>query len=485
MVPFRGLTRMKRNLTVFCLSLLTGAAVSLDGWRPTIAADPPQTPPTVSYFRDVRPIFQAQCHGCHQPTKANGGYVMTVAEALRKGGESGTAAIVPGQPDKSELVAQIVVANGQALMPKGKPALSANQIELVKRWIAEGANDDSPASARPQFDMQRPPVYSAAPVLTSVDYSPDGQFLAVSGYHEVLVSKADGSELAARLVGLSERIESAKFSPDGKRLAVAGGSPGRLGELQIWDVAEKKLVLSYTVGYDTLYGASWSPNGKYVAFGCPDNTVRAIEVESGKQVFFNGAHNDWVLDTTFSVNSDHVITVSRDMSTKLIDFGTQRFIDNITSITPGALKGGLNSVERHPTKDELLVGGADGAPKLFKMVRDKARQIGDNSNLIREFPALPGRVYCVAFSRDGQRIAAASSLDGKGEVRVYAVADGAQVMRTEVPTGGLFTVAFSADGKALACGGFDGQVRLIDATSGQVVKAFFPVPVGQPVAAAK
>lgn len=485
MVPFRGLTRMKRNLTVFCLSLLTGAAVTLDGWRPTIAADPPQTPPTVSYFRDVRPIFQAQCHGCHQPAKANGGYVMTVAEALRKGGESGTAAIVPGQPDKSELVAQIVVANGQALMPKGKPALTANQIELVKRWIAEGANDDSPASARPQFDMQRPPIYSASPVLTSVDYSPDGQFLAISGYHEVLIAKADGSELAARLVGLSERIESAKFSPDGKRLAVAGGSPGRLGELQIWDVAEKKLALSYTVGYDTLYGASWSPNGKFVAFGCPDNTVRAIEVESGKQVFFNGAHNDWVLDTTFSVNSDHVITVSRDMSTKLIDFGTQRFIDNITSITPGALKGGLNSVERHPTKDELLVGGADGAPKLFKMVRDKARQIGDNSNLIREFPALPGRVYCVAFSRDGQRIAAASSLDGKGEVRVYAVADGAQVMRAEVPTGGLFTVAFSADGKTLACGGFDGQVRLIDAASGQIVKAFFPVPVGQPVAAAK
>ncbi len=472
-------------MTVLGVSLLTCAAIAGGGRPALMAADPPPAQPTVSYFRDIRPIFQAQCHGCHQPAKANGGYVMTVADALRKGGESGEAAIVPGQPDKSELVAQIVVANGQALMPKGKPPLTAPQIELVKRWIAEGANDDSPASARPQFDMQRPPVYSASPVLTSVDYSPDGQFLAVSGYHEVLVTKADGSELVARLVGLSERIESAKFSPDGKRLAVSGGSPGRLGELQIWDVAEKKLALSYTVGYDTLYGASWSPDGKYVAFGCPDNTVRAIEVETGKQVFFNGAHNDWVLDTTFSVKSDHVITVSRDMSTKLIDFGTQRFIDNITSITPGALKGGLNSVDRHPTKDELLVGGADGAPKIFKMVRDKARQIGDNSNLIREFPALPGRVYCVAFSRDGERIAAVSSLDGKGEVRVYAVASGAQVMRAEIPSGGLFTVAFSADGKSVACGGFDGQVRIVDAATGQIVKAFFPVPVGQPVAAAK
>lgn len=392
------------------------------------ADEPPPKPAEVSYFREIRPIFQAQCHGCHQPAKAGGSYVMTTYASLLKGGESGEAAVVAGQPEKSELLAQIVVQNGEAAMPKGKPPLTTAQTDLVRRWIADGAKDDSPASARPQFDMQRPPVYQAAPVLTSIEYSPDGQWLALSGYHEVLVTKADGSELVARLVGLSERIESARFSPDGKRLAVTGGSPGRMGEVQIWDVAEKKLALSLTVGFDTIYGASWSPNGKYVAFGCPDNTVRAIEADTGKQVFFSGAHSDWVLDTTFSVNSDHVITVSRDMSMKLIEFSTQRFIDNITSITPGALKGGLSSVVRHPTKDELLVGGADGVPKIYKMVRDKVRQIGDNSNLIREFPALPGRLFGVAYSRDGLRIAAASSLDGKGEVRVYSIADGVQQM---------------------------------------------------------
>ena len=45
--------------------------------------------------------------------------------------------------------------------------------------------------------------------------------------------------------------------------------------------------------------------------------------------------------------------------------------------------------------------------------------IGDDSNLIREFPPLPGRIYSVAVSSDGKRIAAGSSLDGKGEVSVY------------------------------------------------------------------
>ena len=41
--------------------------------------------PTVSYFREVRPIFQAHCQGCHQPAKASGGYVMTNFDNLARG----------------------------------------------------------------------------------------------------------------------------------------------------------------------------------------------------------------------------------------------------------------------------------------------------------------------------------------------------------------------------------------------------------------
>ena len=49
------------------------------------------------------------------------------------------------------------------------------------------------------------------------------------GFHEALIHKADGSGLLARLVGLSERIESVCFSPDGKKLGITGGQPGRMG----------------------------------------------------------------------------------------------------------------------------------------------------------------------------------------------------------------------------------------------------------------
>src|SRR5437762_9471968 len=76
----------------------------------------------VSFFRDVLPILrQKNCTGCHQPAKQGGDYVMTEFASLLKGGESGDAAVVPGNPDKSYLIEQIMPAGGKAAMPKDAP----------------------------------------------------------------------------------------------------------------------------------------------------------------------------------------------------------------------------------------------------------------------------------------------------------------------------------------------------------------------------
>ena len=63
--------------------------------------------PSVSFHKDIRPIFQANCQGCHQPARSLGEYVMTDFVRMLKGGESEESAIVPGQPDESYLVSQI------------------------------------------------------------------------------------------------------------------------------------------------------------------------------------------------------------------------------------------------------------------------------------------------------------------------------------------------------------------------------------------
>lgn len=471
-----------------------------------LATAPLSAADKVSYYEQIRPIFQAHCQGCHQPARANGEYVMTDFAKLVKGGESESAAVVPGKPDESNLIELITPTDGAAEMPKGKKPLSKVEIELVRQWITEGAADDTPENAKQQFDKDHPPVYTRPPVITSIDVSPDGALLAVAGFHEVLLTKADGSGLVARLIGMSERIESVQFSPDGKLLAVTGGLPGRMGEVQVWDVAERELKLSVPVTYDTIYGGSWSPDGKLISFGCSDFTVRAINAETGKQVLYQGAHSDWVRDTVFTVESDHLISVSRDMTVKLTEVATERFIDNITSITPKALKGGVSSVTRHPQRNEIIVGGADGVPKIYRTFRITARRIGDDANLIRQLTPMTGRVFGVAVSRDGKRIAAVSSLDGKGELSVhsyefdtslpadikainekvsrqrsaaeqtkldaYRTKDIKQIAKLSFDTTPLYSVVFSPEAKTVIAAGGDGLIRLIETATGKVTKQF-------------
>ena len=310
---------------------------------------------------------------------------------------------------------------------------------------------------------------------------------------------------------MSERIESVRFSPDGNRLLVTGGRPARTGEVQVWDVEERELILSLPITYDTVYGGSWSPDGKLIAFGCADNTVRAINAVSGEQVLFQGAHSDWVLDTHFSKEGTHLVSVSRDMTTKLTEVATQRFVDNVTSITPKVLKGGISAVARHPDRDEIVIGGSDGEPKVYRMFRKTKRVIGDDANLIRRLPSMPGRIFSVAVSADGKRIAAASSLDGAGHVAVHgyefdtSMPDDikkinemvvtsrnaeqkqkldqyhrqgvTEISRTEISESGIYALAFHPQGNVLAAAGADGSVRLINPNDGSIVDQFSPAPV--------
>jgi hypothetical protein len=95
--------------------------------------------PPVDFARDVRPILSGQCFQCHGPDeKARKAKLrLDVREEAIK---SGT--IVPGKPDESELVKRICSDDPDARMPpekSKKPALSADQVANLKRWIGEGA----------------------------------------------------------------------------------------------------------------------------------------------------------------------------------------------------------------------------------------------------------------------------------------------------------------------------------------------------------
>ena len=263
-------------------------------------------------------------------------------------------------------------------LPKCRNRLRSRSVKPKSKssrdWIRQGAINDSKSAGGASFSRDQPPVYNAPAATTSLDVSPDGKRLAVAGYHEVLLIDLESGNIAERLVGMSPRINSVRFSYDGKRLAAVGGTPAVSGEVQIWDLENNELALSETFTYDALCGVSWSRDNAMLAFGAADNVVRAIDSQSGELALFQGAHDDWVRDVGFTADGKHLISVARDMSCKLTEVETQRFIDNITSITPGALSGGLSSVAVHPERNEIVVGGAGGITKVYRVFRETARK---------------------------------------------------------------------------------------------------------------
>jgi len=101
-------------------------------------------PARISFNRDIRPILSDNCFACHGPdtAKRQAGLRLDVAEQAGAELESGARAIVPGDAMASELVARIVSADPDSVMPPPQAKigrLTEAQVQLLTRWIAEGA----------------------------------------------------------------------------------------------------------------------------------------------------------------------------------------------------------------------------------------------------------------------------------------------------------------------------------------------------------
>jgi mono/diheme cytochrome c family protein len=418
----------------------------------------------VSWFKDVTPIFKRSCNGCHNPNKLKGEVDTSTYLGFLKPGKHGPN-FVAGDPAKSLLLAQI--SGKEPDMPKEGDALSAAEVALITRWVQQGAHDDTPADAY-STKLKEPPTYTAAPVITSLAVSPDGQWLAVSGYHEVFLFDAPSLTLKARLLGESPRIESLEFTPDSKRLAVGAGAPARFGEVQIWDMAAAKETGSWKLGSDSLFGVSWSPDATRLAFGGADKSVRIIAATDGKEQMKFDNHSDWVFRTVWTADGKRLLSGSRDRAVKLIDASSGQFIDDINKLLEPVV-----SLARHPKEEWAAYGGAEGGLRVYKMKENQERTAGNNDvNLVREFERQPGPVQAVAFSPDGALLAAGGV---GGEVRVYKTADGARAATLKGHEGAVFALAFSPDGKRLITGGFDGLIRVFDPASGKVTTVMLPI----------
>ena len=125
-------------------------AVRVPGRKAGDAADPVSPRPafagtrTIDFVRDIQPLLDRSCVGCHSGDKPKGRFHLDTSVDLRKGGQSGDPAVVPNNPSTSPMVQ---FAKGQIedleMPPLGRrekyPALSVDEINRVEAWIREGA----------------------------------------------------------------------------------------------------------------------------------------------------------------------------------------------------------------------------------------------------------------------------------------------------------------------------------------------------------
>ena len=384
------------------------------------AADAP-----VSYTKDIEPVLKKNCLGCHMPANKQSGLLLTSYAEFQTGGTKG-----PGFTN----VVGYITGERQPRMPFGGKPIADDTINIFKRWVAEGAKDDTASGGTQAHIVAKPPAVYAAP----------------------------------------PPVIATAFSPDGKLLAAVGGDPAVSGEVQIWDVASRKQTASVVASNDTFFGVSFSPDGSKIAFVGADKSIRLYDAATGKEIRKMDHHEEWVFGTVFGVDGKRLVSVGRDRAAKLTEVETGRFIENVN-----LLKEPLTAVARHPKKDWIAIGGQERIPYLYKMDRPRAMRIADDSTLIRKFEKQDGPIMSLAISPDGQHLAVSAEV---GPVRIYNLETGELEAKCTGHEGAVYSLVFHPGGKELVTAGFDGIVRSYD-FSGKMLKAFAPVPLEKPVVA--
>jgi hypothetical protein len=133
---------MRRTLAVLFVASV-GLAALVHG-RDTAKPAAPSVASPVDFNRQVRPILAEFCFQCHGPDEQQrkAKLRLDTRDGLLGELRHGGFPVVPGKPDRSELIARLVTEEEQQRMPPAKTGkrLSPQQVEILKRWVEQGAN---------------------------------------------------------------------------------------------------------------------------------------------------------------------------------------------------------------------------------------------------------------------------------------------------------------------------------------------------------
>ncbi|RFC45132.1 MAG: WD40 repeat/WD40 repeat [Verrucomicrobia bacterium] len=240
----------------------------------TCLASPAAKAEPLSFARDIQPLLEQSCLPCHNKTKSEGGLILETPEAMKEGGDNGPT-LVPNRALES-LIYQTAARKKKPFMPpeanKAKaPHLEANQLEILRRWIDEGAT----GSARPRQAVAWKAMPTKVRGISALASNPDGHYGAAARGNTVTVYDLLQQREVFAFKAHPDVVTSVTFSPDGLYLAT-----GSTGEVKLW----KKTGVQPASLPGTAATAGISQDGAIEAVIVEGGTVELREVASKKKI---------------------------------------------------------------------------------------------------------------------------------------------------------------------------------------------------------
>jgi WD40 repeat protein len=250
---------------------------------------------------------------------------------------------------------------------------------------------------------------------------------------------------------------SGAVSLEQKLLALACGQA-----IYLWDLTTGQFLGQIHGHTDWVVSLAFSPDGKFLASGSGDNTVRLWDTATGRELRQFRGHTAWVVSLAFSPDGKFLASGSQDDTLRLWDVAQGTQLRQFQGHTSTAF---VNSIAFSPDGQFLASGsGDDNWYNTVLLLWDVVQ-----GTQLYEFEGHTGSVRSIAFSPDGKFLASASD---DHTLWLWDVAQGRAMHQLCRHTSSVNSIAFSPDGKFLASGSADQKLRLWDVSEGKQLRQF-------------